>query len=538
LYINKKVFNKRKGFSAYFVAVFGALIFITSAGFIVDAGLSMNTRYDFQRMLERAVMATIAEFEPAGENLVYPTTAEMTAELNRNLAANFLAFKRTNASIIDATITPTIDFDNDCRHSKGIFVSASITVKTTFLSSVGIKRIKLNASAGAVNITKYIDTKDVVLNNDTPFGSTPIPPYYDTRLAYYSAGDSSGSSSSCSEWTLLNSYGDCALPYYSDNISVNNASFMSGERGRIEEIAGAPDGRTVSLGRGGYITIKLPKPIVDGQGMDLQIITRGNRNGYFVFAGIDVNPSNPYINSQSPGDGINWVNISCTGVPINAPREIGATLGAEQFSGILYPSTASGIASSFLLQPLFYGSGYFDLNADCSATRPSPSATAASTFPYKANISTAKYLKIIDDNYDGGYLQYPMSNTTNFAYPAASDFNFTRYGMFTGFPAQGASVSPGVSIDSIGILHQPRLMGKITFYDRDATTNVISSLDRLYGYQMRNDYKRFWGCRFAAGDTWATCNAALDDGVASGDLWFGNTGVNHTQYDTFDTLLY
>lgn len=493
-YLSKNiVYKKRKGMSVLLLA-FSIMATLALAEMVVDLGLILNCRFEFQKALQQAALNTITDFElyeNSSGKLQYPSTAVFTQYAQDNLNAALDAFKKSNSSMLKSTTisgpdnlpNPRITFDANARANKAIMIEATAVANTYFLKVIGINSIKLSASAAAVNIPAYIKSGSVL------FGV--VNPYRDS---------------------------DLRAPLGSSDETINNVEGMDGadttlyprynENADYRNMEGPPDAYSTSLGPGGYVTIKLPQVLVDGKGFDLQILTRGNANGYMVFAGNDIDPYNPYVNAANPGGGINWVNISCTGVPIGVA--ISNTWSVtNSHNGASINKLIASLPAGVQRQGIFYGSGYFDLNTRCMDN-------GAPVYDGQNNsvgsIHIAKYLKIVDDNEESGFVipdpQY--SSQADFVYKAAL------------FPGQSSSVTPGVSIDSIATFHHPKLISKSDFNSRNAI-GMMYAVMNLYKGQV-DDYLKFWGCSAESvpADNWANCQPVIDDSVST---MGGTTGI-------------
>jgi hypothetical protein len=423
-FTNINLNKKRKGMSIILLA-FSILAIIALSGFVIDLGILLNCRYELQKAVETTALASITDYEAYEDNaniIKYPAVNDISTDADSSVNNNLDAFKKSNSFLLmSGNITPVITFGTTAksRYSRAIRVEASAVARTFFLNIIGIKSITLNASAVAAHVPVYLNDENILKGSGT---------YEDTLIRNPIAGISSS----------INVDGIIyALPTLTNiNVMFNN-------------IYGFPDGYALSLGPGGYITIKLPATLVNGKGFDLQIIERGNANGYFVYAGNDKNPTSPYVDAGNPGGDISWVNISCTGTPI------GSLTNGKVGS---YSQNIIGLPA----QPKFYGSGYFDLGAKCV----SPNGTVI----YDGNVNTVKYLKIIDDNVEDGFtLKDPEYDTNLNAVPGF-------------FPGQNSSLTPGASIDAIAVEHHSRLINANDFNvdtDNDGLIDVFETLLKL-----------------------------------------------------------
>ena len=102
----------------------------------------------------------------------------------------------------------------------------------------------------------------------------------------------------------------------------------------------------------------MPVPILDKPGDDFSITEDGNfKDGYKVYAGIDNDSKQPYVNADTPQGGVYWVQL---------------TGGQCSDSGEVQSDT-------------YFCSTIFDIAQD--------------------GLSMVKYLMIVDDNEQKGYIQ-------------------------------------------------------------------------------------------------------------------------------------
>lgn len=393
--------NKRKAVSLV-VITFSLVTFFIMAGFSIDVGYVFNYQNELQKALESAALVGASALEPkisesstSSISVSTPTSQSvkdiMTTTLKKITTVNPLLSKNaseiTNASIEVNQI------------SKAVRITTSITIKPFFISFVGINKINISGKAAAMAYPGYLSK----LFPETSTGTGSLI------------------------------YSDIRTPV-GGNSNVNN---------NIDNIYGPPDGKGLSLGAGGMIVLRLPLPLVDDSGADLYISELGNAKGYFVLAGIDADPNNPFVSNSQPGSGIYWQNISCTGIstmPTNSQtRATGAYITAQNI-GPYYISNDSK----------FYGSGLFDLSAKCNGSS------------YNANITNAQYLMIIDDDMEDGFM------ADNPADPVL-------------LLGDHSSITPGVTIDAIAILHHSKLISPEDF-DKDSDGDgLIDVLEEAIG---------------------------------------------------------
>ena len=508
-YIKSK-FVKKKRASSLLILVFSLMITVLLLELTVDMGIFLNCRYQVQKAAELTALMTIAEFEAYQDtdyNIKYPTTAQMTAFAKDNFDKIIDGYiKYNNPFIVNSNPTVIVEFYPQYRHSRAIFIHVSAEVKTYFLSFINIKSLKFWAHAAAANVPLPLDRDSLM------FDLATAPPY----PASYSILPQSETISS-----VTYSYGNTSSTEIDTNMTIND----NRSRSHPEDILGQPDGWALSLGPGGYIILKLPKPIVNGRGFDLLVHTRGNNYGYFIFLGNDADPNNPY-----PGGNIEWTNISCTSVAINAEL---ADVGYAQRNSYLSKMHAYNAAQNpqTFMTPKVYGSSYFELDSRCE--------TYLNETLYSSDnlnvpgINSAKYIMIMDDNLEDGFSAYDSMVTD--VLPAHSlDWNMTY------FPGQHASLTPGVSIDSILVLHNPVLITPDDNPAIDASNGLLQSVSNIYGYHFGKNYRRYWGCTDGghnSGLTWNTCTSILDDGAMTSTLRMGHASPNMSDSEPYHKML-
>lgn len=422
--------KSRKGASLIILA-FSALAIAGLASFALDLGIILNQRYEFQKAVESAALISASEMEiyELGGVFRVPTQNQIS-----NIATNnYDALAKHNQLMREVASAPTITVN---RTSKAVKVEADTTVPTYFFNLLGVSKVNIQAKAAAVNVPTYLSG-----TFPKPTGSVlnGIGTYRDTEIMQPLGGDNSGAGESTT------------------NIFNVNANYAY--------IYGMPDGRALSLGPGGHITIKLPSVIVDGKGSDFVIYERGHAEGYFVYAGIDNNPANPYSDASSPGNDIKWVNISCTGIPLYANKSV--LLGAHE--------TSVTIGGGVITDYKFYGSGMFDLGAQCRDGAGTLIYDGTGVVPGVPSISNVKYLKIIDDNSEDGFFIQPRFGINN------------TVGIPTLLPGEHSSITPGADLDAIGIFHHSRLVRVADFDSGDTDGDgLLDVLERMVGLDMNN----------------------------------------------------
>ncbi|MDD3149417.1 MAG: Tad domain-containing protein [Candidatus Gastranaerophilales bacterium] len=396
-----KIFKQRKSGVSLIIVLFGIVAIFAFCSFVVDVAMIMNARAELQKAVETSALVGASSI--TGELYMEEATLD-----DNIVQSTFNTIKNANPIIKNAVMNvgDSTYFEKNLT-SRAVKIFAELDADTYFAKFIGISKIKIQAHAAAINTPFYLDP-------DFP------KDFFTGSLIDDTEGDAK----------IQDAVGD------NDNLSTSNELTIKNSG---ENLYGFPDNKAVSLGSGGYITIRLPVPIVDGDGADLYIKELGNLEGYFVFAGIDNNVNNPYISETFPGDGIQWINISCAGTPINvSASDVGAYRVIVDFTDGSSEETK------------FYGSGYFDLGATCSNDPNN----------YDASIKSAKYLKIIDDNEEDGFMAKDPT------YPVL-------------LLGEHSSITPGADIDAVGILHHSRLI-KFSEYDVDSDSDgLIDMLEMI-----------------------------------------------------------
>lgn len=376
---------KKKNASALVYLIFFITVFLAFCAFAVDATIVYTIREKLQNATEATALAAASYFNNKTTVTVGDITGKATQTFNL-LKADSLQY---------AHITTEVDLTN-----KQVHVTTQMNAPTFFLAFLGVSGINLNASAYAASETLSV-TKDYLGTIN----------WITASAAYRSDIISKGIN--LNDTAILTPIGNFLSASYNKDGGV---MFGLIEKG----------GSALSLGPGGFITIKLPAPIIDKPGDDLHIVeanvANGAYEGYMVFAGLDNNPLKPYVDKDTPGDGLKWVNISCTGTPDIIDNGV---LGAYSFD----------TQGSLGFQTKFYGSGKFDIGASCSDGS------------FKG-ISMAKYIRIIDDNDESA----AVTNTI-----APIDPNTYYQAMLYG---ESSSATAGADIDYVEVLNHVRLKEK------------------------------------------------------------------------------
>lgn len=368
------IVNRKKASSTlYFIFFF--IIFLAFCSFAVDGTIVFTNRAKLQSITETAALAAAEEFNSDTD----PSTISASERNNVDSVA-----KDTFANLQGGSLKfAKVKVDVDPAEPK-VTLKASMTSQPLFLSFLGVSGINLEAQAKALSESPRV------------YGGSDLSIHWATKRATYSADVIEN------DTVILKPLGDFA-----------GASFSSG---KVDyDLISSYDSTSpnpLSLGAGGFVTIKLPVPIIDKKGSDLQIIESGAQEGYMVFAGLDNDPNNPYIDYTDPGPkGISWVNISCSGVAV---------------SGGYTAYNSSDMATTTNLseaQDKFYGSGNFDLDNSCLNNK----------------IHMVKYIRIVDDNEESGYI---LSNGNK---------KVMLYG-------ESSSPTPGADIDAVNVLNYVHLI--------------------------------------------------------------------------------
>jgi hypothetical protein len=399
----KIIYKNKKGVSLA-IAALGMVTILSFAGLVIDTGMILNYRNELQKAVETAALLGASNLEPIKDSdKIYIDTSQIKKIIQETFDYTKTGFLR-NAEMKAADNT----YCDINAESKTVRVYATVNAPTYFLKFIWIPYVKIQAQAAAMSAPFYLSP------------DFPKEPVIGSLITDTSA-----------DTDIRNPVGD------NYNANIDPADFTV----NYANIYGFPDNRALHLGPGGYIMLRLPVPLVDRGGFDLYIRELGNLEGYFVFAGTDVNPSNPYINEGTPGDGIEWTNISCTGTPsdISNSTAIGAyKVNVDYLNGMTISLTK------------FYGSGFFDLDLSCTNDPQN----------YNGHIKTVKYIKIIDDNSEDGF----MADNPNIS------------SLLIG---EHSSPTPGADIDSVGVFHHTRLISVRDFNidsDKDGLIDILEAV--------------------------------------------------------------
>lgn len=380
---------RRKNASAVVYLMFFFVVLLAFCAFAVDSTIIFTARAKLQNATESAAMAGASMY-----GVAFGSGEEKDSALSSYPLKAFDVYKGDDLENAKATS----EYNDSLQQ---IRVTSSCLCQPYFLAFLGISTIKINATAVAIS-----ESMPVTANYSSINWITASAAYLSDIVSNPDAkGDGSVSTAS--------NYNDTAILLPVGNFESGSVDSDTGNM-HFDYLAKG-DSTPLSLGPGGFITIKLPAPIVDKPGKDLYISEMGHsQEGYFVFAGLDKDPKNPYVQHDRPGAGILWKNISCSGTTGKYDYE--ANLGAYEVQ-----------TPSFGNQAKFYGSGYFDLGASCSG------------------VSMAKYIRIIDDNNESAFVKDTIGTMDGKYYKA----------MMTG---ESSTITSGADIDYVEVLNHVRLI--------------------------------------------------------------------------------
>lgn len=366
--INEAKVNKKKASSTlYFIFFF--IIFLAFCAFAVDGTIVFTNRAKLQSITETTALAAAEEFN---YNL-NATQSDIQSRVSQTAKDIFKTLKQGGLQ--------TAKVDDIELNGQSIKLTTGMVSQPFFLSFLGVSGINLSAQS-------------IAKSDEMPvFGSNTPTIHWATKRAVYHADIIANDSA-----VLKSLSTDASLSYSSGQV---NYKFIR---------SGAPD-PPLSLGPGGFVTIKLPVPIIDKTGYDLYIDEAGlAKEGYMVFAGLDKDPNNPYIDhTDTTSGGLSWVNISCTGY-------------SKELTNPVYQASNTNLPG---IQTKFYGSGYFDISKSCDG--------------YTNPVSMVKYIRIVDDNSESAFVQ------TNGTY-----YKSMLYG-------ESSTNTPGADIDAVKVLNYVHL---------------------------------------------------------------------------------
>lgn len=378
--------KKRASIILYIIALF--TLFLAFCSFAIDGTIIFTKRFKLQNITESTALAAAQEFD---NTIDYNSKKTSTASINANVRE--VATKTFNILKNDSLENATMQISVDTESNK-VLIKTECKAQTYFLAFLGVKWVNLKAKACATSEIISAVAKHAGIN------------WLTNKAAYIS--DILFSSDNLKDTAILFPLGnDSSASIVKDSEKV----------GYIFNLIDSENNEGLNLGPGGYITIKLPTPILDKTGYDLEIDEAGALEGYMVFAGIDKNPDNPYVNANNIGDGISWTNISACGISKWTDND-------KSINGEYYANT-----NSLGSQRKVYGSNYFDISNGCAG-----------------NISMIKYLRIVDDNSETAFVSKNKSTY----------YKTTLYGESNGITA-------GADIDAIKILNHVKLINSRDF---------------------------------------------------------------------------
>lgn len=366
----------KNGSSLIFV-VFFLIMFLAFAAFAIDGTIVLTNRAELQNATEMTALAAASVFGSDPDPSIDADNVRAAATNTFNLLNRF-NLKNTDINVVVDASTVT--------------VNTTMISQPFFLAFMGINGIKLEAKASAAQ--KELNVKS---------SYSPNIVWVTSAAAYLS--DILSKNLNMNDTAIVTPLGNgpSASYYTIDGVQTATPNFVNID---------GNDGSYLSLGPGGFITIKLPSPIIDKPGPDLEIDEKGTAlEGYMVFAGIDKDPTKPYVDKDNVGGGISWVNISASGTSSGTSSKLDDT-------------SSHGTANTKLannIQDKFYGSGQFDIG--------------------KSGLSIAKYIRIVDDNSETGYVKYTDGNY----------YKTTLYG-------EASTATAGADIDAVTVLNHVQLV--------------------------------------------------------------------------------
>lgn len=384
--------KKRNASATLYLVIFITMI-LAFCAFAVDGTIIFTTRSKLQNATEATALAAASEFNYA-ENA---TEADLEVAVIDNAKNTFNALKFGPLKFAKINVDVNAS-------KKEVKITTTCPSPTFFLGLLGVSVVNLNAESAAQSEALDVTAKYSNIN-------------WITSSALY-LSDILSKGLNLNDTAILLPLGNFPSASYSKTVNMVDFKLIDFDT----------TNQPLSLGPGGFITIKLPAPIVDKPGDDLFIKEIGAIEGYMVFAGIDNNPEKPYVNYQNTGDGLSWVNISCTGTP-----EIKDTDG---LIGAYSATTQLPMAA----QDKFYGSGYFDVGASC-------------TDGFKG-ISMAKYIRIVDDNDESGFVTNSVGTLNSNKYYKAK------------FYGESSTPTVGADIDYVQVLNHVKLIPPSSYVDK------------------------------------------------------------------------
>lgn len=370
--------KNQKRASATLYLIFFLIIFLAFAAFAVDGTIVFTNRVKLQNATEMTALAAASEFNYS----LTATPAQIQTQVTNTANNTFALLQR------DSLQTANINSLVVNTAARDLTIITRMVSQPLFLRFLGVSGINLEAKASAVSEKPFITANYPGIN------------WLTTKAAYLS--DILSKDLNMNDTAILLPLGNFPSASYSSGIA--NFSLIN-----------SSDNKFLSLGPGGFITIRLPAPIVDKPGFDLFIKESGALEGYMVFAGLDNDTNDPYQQKDAEGAGISWINISCAGTP-----EITDSRGLVG----VYNAVTDNLGN----QNKFYGSGYFDIGAGCLPS-----------------ISMIKYIRIVDDNSESAFITSDTSAATTKPY-----YKAMLYG-------EASTATSGADIDYVQVLNHVRL---------------------------------------------------------------------------------
>lgn len=368
--------NKKSASTTVYI-IFFFVIFLAFSAFAVDGAIVFTNRMKLQNAAETTALVAASEFNYSS----VASPADIQIQVTNTAKNTFDVLKK------DGLGNANIDVQVHTA-SNQVLIDATMVSQPFFLSFLGISGINLEAKASAVSKELPVTANYTGIN------------WLTTKAAYKS--DILSKDLNLNDTAILNPLGNFYSAAYDTASGFVNFSLISSD-----------DNKPLNLGPGGFVTIRLPAPMADKPGNDLYIKEAGDaREGYMVFAGIDNDASDPYVQHGNEGAGISWVNITCSGT--SAENGFANPLGTAN----------TEIAN----EDKIYGSAYFDIKNSCTG-----------------GISMVKYIRIVDDNDESAF----VTDGTNF-------YKTMIYG-------EASTATAGADIDSVKVLNNVRLVSPSSF---------------------------------------------------------------------------
>lgn len=321
---------KKKQASTTIYIIFFFIMFLAFSAFAVDASIVLTQRAKLQNITEQTALAAASYFN------------DSSATIGTKAQDIFKILSQDSLQYAHAAFKVNVG-------QKMILVESNVVAQPIFLSFLGVSGVNLSAKSCAIS-----NVLDIAASHDGNVSwLTPNAVYYSNILT------DTDNTNDTDIRTPLGEFASASMP--SIDSMTPDYTLISKDSDRYG----------LNLGPGGYVTIRLPAPVIDKAGNDIYIKEAGDaQEGYSVYAGLDINPKNPYVKSGTEGDGILWTNISCTG-------------------------TSEDNISGAVLSDKVYGSANFDIGKSCDG---------------HLGVSMVKYLRIIDDNEEVAFMKNQQGN--------------------------------------------------------------------------------------------------------------------------------